>query len=208
MPMGSSDKQSGSGTFFKVFLGVVLGGVTLMILVCGGLYWFARNAVKTTNNPTEVREIADLIAKIEVPEGYEPTGGMNMNMGAAIKMQMAAFERKGDAGGGTLLLMQMNVPTGANDQQTKQSFEQQMQQSGKKGSITVKKTETREFQIDGQAQKFEFVEGTDPESKTDVHQIVGTFPGRGGLAFLMLREPAAAWDEARVVKMIESISTK
>jgi hypothetical protein len=133
---------------------------------------------------------------------------MNMNMAGAVKMQMAAFERKGDAGGGTLLLMQMNVPAGANDQQTKQSFEQQMKQSGRNNSITVKKTETRELQIDGQAQKFEFVEGTDPESKTDVRQIAGTFPGRGGLAFLMLRETEAAWDEARFVKMIESISTK
>jgi hypothetical protein len=205
--MGSSEKQSGSGTFFKVFLGVILGGIALMILVCGGLYWFARSAVKMTQIPAEVQQIADSIARISIPEGYSPTGGMTMNLGASVKM--AIFERKAEGKSGQLMLMQMNVPGGGvSDQQVRQSLDQQMQQSGKDGSITVKSRATRSFQIDGQARDFEFIEGTEPKTNAEVRQVVGTFPGREGMAILMLREAAAGWDEAAAVKMLESISTK
>jgi len=204
--MASSDKKSGMSTTMKILLGLVITGGLAIALCCGGSYWFLRKSMKMTENPAEVTQLAETIAKFEVPEGYKPRAGMSMNIG--VQMKMVAFDRQPDPKSGHLLFMQMTVPGQANEAQLKQSFDQQLKQQGQQQDLTEEKRETKTFQIDGQPREFEFITGVDKNTNKKMHMVTGTFPGRDGIVMFVFAEDDAVWDEARATRLIESISTK
>jgi hypothetical protein len=71
--------------------------------------------------------------------------------------------------------------------------------------LEVKSSEEREFTIRGQPVKLTFAEGEDVSSSTGYHQVSGQFAGKNGPATLILQLEDAAWDEAAVVEMLESM---
>ncbi|MBX3442560.1 MAG: hypothetical protein KF774_09130 [Planctomyces sp.] len=202
----TNTKKQGMSTFAKVLIGMLVAGVLVVVVTCGGLYWFARNAFKPTQDPVEIAALKDSMINIEIPETYRPVGGMTMQMGFSMKMAM--YARNGDEkSGGAVMLMQMNIP-GAGDQQTRQSFEDQLRQQGHNSNLKVATRETRSVDIDGKAYDFEFLTGTREGADTKLHEVIGQFPAKQGVGFLMITDSDEHWDEAAVMRMLESISTK
>ena len=190
-------------TGMKVLLVLcALAGLSL-VLCCGVSIWFARSAMTVTDKPDEIRAITEEIATIELPEGYEPQFAVSINM--MMKMHMVGYGPDGDDEN-VITLMQMKMPGGISDEDAKRSFREQNQQQGNNADIQVEKRETRTFTIDGEECEFEFITGTDPETKEEMHQVIGVFPGRNGTAVLMIMGSDQSWDEEQAIQIIKSIS--
>lgn len=185
-----------------------VGGVGL-VLCCGGLWWFGMRAQQLvrdvmpniTNNPAEIRKITDSMVSIEIPESWQPVMGME----SKIAFAMVVYSPDQNPQSRVLTLMQVTA-RGANQQQMQQQMRMQSSQQGMSQEITIKSSETRTFTIDGDERDFLFAVGANRNGDT-VHQVTGVFPGRNGTVMLVLIEKDDDWDEAAVVKMIESIST-
>lgn len=202
--MSEGQQKSGMSTAAKVVIGLVAAGIIGLAVCCGGVWWFGSKAINMTQDPAEIEAKVASIASIDVPAGWEPVMGMEMNMG--FQMKMAAYSPDQTQQGRALVLMQMKME-GANEQQMEQQMEMQMGQQNMNQDISVESSETRTYTIDGQDRDFEFAVGTD-SSGNSVHQVTGVFPGKDGTAMLMMIEDDANWDEEAVVQMIESISTQ
>jgi hypothetical protein len=188
--MGKNNESSGMGTVMKVFIGVVLAGAVLMVIVCGGGYWFARNAFKPTSNPTEIAAITSSIATIPIPEGYVPKGGMQVSMG--MTMKMAAYEKSGPPKG-DLVIMEMGVPGQVLDDKTRDQFKRTANENRSgNNDVTVTSTETKKITIDGQERDFEFVTGETSGSKQPIHEVTGASQARVESASWCCAKPATA----------------
>ena len=202
-------RKPGMSTSAKILIGVLIFGGVCVIACCGGIYWLSTSAFEMTEKPAEVVEMADSIASIDVPEEYQPTAGITVNVPFVnINMKMSVFARNPDnQEGGAVMLMQMSGPGMENEQQMRQQFEAQMEQQGQNKNIVEESSEIKNFTIDGEEVAFEFVSGKNPDTDKKVHQVTGLFPGQNGMVFLMIYETDENWDEEQVTKMIESIST-
>lgn len=202
---GDAPRQ-GMSTGFKVFIGVLIFIAVSLLICCGGAYWLFSRSVTLVEDPAEVNAIRDSIASIELPEGFKPMGGMQFNLG--IQLKMATFTRESQHSPNTLILMQISGSGIENNDALREQFEQQLEKQGQTPDIDAESRETHIFQIDGKDVPFEFAKGTREGSEEVIHQVSGMFDGRGGVAFLILMESEADWNEDEVIKMIESISTK
>lgn len=188
--------KRGMSTTVKVLLILFGVGGVLALLCCGGAAYFFSQAVQT--DPVAIRATLAEIADMDVPDQFKPTGGMRVNIG--VSMKMAIFQ--GEGGGGSLIVMEMNAPGGASEEQMRQQMQQQ--NAGQNKNLQIGETDVREFEIKGQTSTFQFAKATD-EQGNNYRQVSGTFPGKGGTALLVLQVPESAFDEEQVVKMIESI---
>ncbi|TWT58260.1 hypothetical protein KOR42_16320 [Thalassoglobus neptunius] len=196
----------GMSTGMKVLMGLLIFSAVSLVICCGGIYWFVSNSTTATENPAEIDAMRDEIATIVLPAVYEPGVGVGFNL--FIKMDMVAYGRSKDPENGGIVLMQMSGPSMMEEEDLRLEFEKEAEKQGTNQDIDVTSQETRTFTIDGEEVDFEFVTGTRPESDDVVHQVVGVFKGREGMAFLMIFETDNNWNEEEVVRMIESISTK
>ena len=195
-------QKSGMSTAAKVIIGIVVTGVVGFAICCGGTIWWFSDMM--TQDPDEIREITTSIASIDIPAGWEPVVGMQMNVG--MQMQMAAYAPDPNQQKRILMLMQMHMQ-GATEQDMEAQMEMQMRQQNIGEPITIDSSETRTFVIDGQEREFTFAVGTNASGDT-MHQVSGVFAGRNGTAMLKFTEDDDHWDEAAIEKMIESISTQ
>ncbi|WP_437204814.1 hypothetical protein [Planctomicrobium sp. SH664] len=188
-------------TASKVLLGfAVVGGLALLVC-CGGGYYVYKEGMSFTQDPAEVRNIANEIAFINLPETYEPEAGFRLNLG--MKMQTAMF-KQGDGG---LFLMQMQLPGNPSQKEMEKSFREKEQQQQQSREIDVESREKRSLTIEGKPYEFEFTVGKMKDSGKPVHQVAGMFPGRNGMAFLTVTHVGEDWNEAETIALIESIKT-
>lgn len=204
-------RKRGMGSGSKVLL--ILGGVggLFLLLCCGGgayLFWQARNALENlvTTDPAAIKTKTQSIAKIDVLPGFKPVQAMDM-----IVMKWVVYQ--GEAGDDSMLMLmefQNSMFQGANKQEQKdqmlQQMRQQQQAQGGNTNIQAEETTKRDFTIGGRKNEFTFVKGKSQQGKA-VRQVTGTFPTVGGVAMLMLIIPDEKYDEAAVIRMLESIRT-
>lgn len=203
MPEGEqSSEKSGMSSTAKVIIGIIAASVLTCAVCCGGVFWWFSQRVST--DPAKVREMTESIVSIDIPAGWQPVMGMNWSLGAQMEFVVYSPDQTNQSR--LLVLMEMQVQ-GANQQQMEQQMQMQMSQQGMNQDITVESSETRTFTIDGEEHDFVFAVGKNSAGDT-VHQVTGVFPGKNGTAMLMMIDDDADWDEAAVVKMIESISTQ
>jgi hypothetical protein len=208
-------RKQGMSSTAKVL--IVLGSIAgLCLLACcgGGIFvWFkAKDAIQnfaanfTTNNPEEIRTRTAKIVHIDVPKELPPMHAFDWFV---MKQILYGNPNKGSM----LMIMEVNqAATGAQgakqqrDAMLQQLKQQQGQQPGNVNTdINEESSETREFTIDGEKVPFEFIKGT-ARGGTASRQVVGVFQGRqGSMIMLMLMVPESDYDEAAVVRMLESI---
>lgn len=197
-------EKPGMSTGMKVLILLLCLGGGIMLLCCGGVVYFISQIEVEQNNPAAAAATAAEIVSIEVPDQFRPSDSMKMELPFGL-MRMKLVAYKSTAGRGELGLIEMqiaNVPM----QQQEGQFRQQLQQQGiNSRQLIIKEQEPREFKIRGRAVTFLFAEAKDAQSGTAFRQVSGTFPGKGGTAFLLLQVEEDSYDEDAVVKMIESI---
>jgi hypothetical protein len=200
---GQPPRKSNTAKILLIILAVVVIGA---VLCCGGigLFMYSNPPVKTTTSAAEITEKTNAIADIEILPGFNPVMAMDMNM-YVMTMQMAFYDGQGS---GMLMIAQVQAPQGGDQAQMQQQMRQSMQQQNMGEQLTIKNSETKTVSIDGQDVDFLFSTATNAKDNSDWRQVTGAFPGKNGMAFMILQQPAEAFDEEEAVNMLESIHTK
>jgi len=184
-----------------IILGCIAGGGFL--LCCGGAVWWI-SSNKPTMDPQEVMAITKEIVEIEIPDDFQPTMGMNVNVFGMAKVKMAQYDTK--SGEGALILMSMEIAAAGGQAAQEAQMRQQLQQQRQGDpNLRIKKSEPREFEIRGEKVDFNFAETENMDNGDPWRQVTGTFAGKDGTVMLMLKIDEEAYDEDVVIKMIESI---
>jgi hypothetical protein len=210
-------KQGMSSTAKVLIILGSIAGVSLLAC-CGGVVfvgWKFQEVAKnfaanlTTNDPQEVRARTARIMHIDIPEQFPPMMALDL-----VFMKEIIYGTPNNPNKPMLLIVQIDKgflgqQGGANTKQQRQEILQQMKQQGQQSGnmntdIDEESSETREFTIDGEKVPFEFIKGT-ARGGGPSRQVVGVIPGREGVIMLMMMVPESDYDEAAVVRMLESI---
>lgn len=192
---------TGGRSWLKILLILFGVGVVSMALCCGGVLWWGSKSLQMTEDPVKIAAAQQEIAEIQVMPNLQPKVAMTMNLGI-MNMRVVGYN---SAGRSSLMLMQMQL-AGQSDEQMQQNFRQQGQQ--RNDQFRVETAETRKITVGGVERDFLFAKGTiQPEGGAPMaaRQITGMFPSRNGMGYLIVTIEEGDYDEAAVVKMIESI---
>jgi hypothetical protein len=215
---GEGPTKQGMSSTAKVLL--ILGSIAgvCLLVCCGGVAvvgWKFQGAFKnfaenlTTKDPNEIRARTAEIVHIDIPDAFPPMQAFDL-----MVMKQIIYGKPN--GGSMIVIVEINRQmqggqTAAGAKQQRQEILRQMRQQHQgqqPGNINAEmneeSNETREFTINGEKVPFEFIKGSANGAPT--RQVVGVFAGRNGTTImLMLMAPESEYDEAAVVKMIESI---
>jgi hypothetical protein len=171
------------------------------VLCCGGFGLFFWSLMPITS-PEGVRKATETIVDIEIPNRFQPQFAWNF-LG---QLRFSIYQVGNTPDEGMLVLGSFSKQMQSNGQNPRKQMQDALRSQGHEDTeLKVEKTESREFTIRGEKCKFEFVEGKDPDTDEEFRQVTGTFPAKSGEGILVLRLPAEDFDEAEIVKMIESI---
>ena len=194
--------QSGGTNWGKIILILCGVGAISLALCCGVGYYFASKAFKMESDPVKIAAMQKEIVEIDIPAGMQPKMGMNMNLGV-MTMKMVMYNPEQAS---TLMLMQMQV-TGQTDEQMQQAFRQQAGQQ-QNAQFRIESSETKTVKINGEDRDFLFAKGTvtPPGGQaTPARMITGMFPAKNGMGFIQYSIDETKYDEAAVIKTLESI---
>jgi len=152
-------------TGVKVLIGLLIGGVVLGLICCGGVIYIGKKAadsVQMVETPAEVDAMTQEMVKINIPERFTGEGGFRMEI-FGVGMGMVAY--KGATEDSTLLMFQSMQPGNKSIEQQRIEIEQQMEAQGHgdeldMGELEGGKTEKRMLTVRGEEYEFVFSSGT------------------------------------------------
>jgi hypothetical protein len=151
-------------------------------------------------DPEAAAEVAHTIADYELPEGYHED--FSMNILTTSMVFMSASESGSFSLEPTIMLAQFK--TLGNEEQIKEQMRQSFEQQMGRRNVVMQLVETKRTTIRGEETDVAYYEGTDDHG-TALRQVITTFPGKGGIAMLMITGPSEYWDEETINAFIESI---
>jgi hypothetical protein len=211
-------RKQGMSSTAKVL--IILGSIAGVCLLacCGGVAFvgwkfqdFAKNfaANLSTNDPQEIRARTAKIVHIDIPEQFPPAVAIDV-----VFMKEILYGTLDKPNRPLLVIVEIDknflgAQGGGSAKQQREEILRQMRQQGQQAGnmnteLDEESSETREFTIDGEKVPFEFIKGT-ARGGGPTRQIVGVFPGREGMVMLMVMVPESDYDEAAIMRMLESI---
>lgn len=185
-----------------------LGAAALFCLCAVGVAVFViarmgqqfREGMKT--DPQGASEAAHAIADYELPEGYQEQVAMDFFTYTMVMMGPEESGASSNVAGPMIMLAQFQMATNPQQmqEQMRRSFEQQ---AGRRG-VTMEVVEVKQMTIRGEEVDVTILEGKDDEGFI-LRELVTTFPGKDGTAFLMIIGPAQFWDKDEIDQFVESI---
>ena len=185
----------------KVILIVV--GVVAVLCICGVggtllLFNRAQQVISntTSNDPEIVSAVAEDIVDYELPSSYTQSVSMSL-----LGVTMAGFTTQDEHN--AILLFQ--IPP--NNQINAEQFRQQMNEMAEKQtgeSYSLDQTGTRQVTIRGQMVEMLIYEGTSSSGMV-FRQMMGSFEGKNGPAWLMIIAPVNSWDQVSLDEFFDSI---
>lgn len=184
-----------------IWIGV---GSALLFCLCAvgvAIFLLARVGQKVQEgmktDPESAAKAAHEIADYELPPGYQEAMSMDFFIYATVVITDTSSPDKP-------MIMLAQFQAGADqeqmEQQIRQSFEQQ---SGQRG-FTMKLVETKTMTIRGEEVQVFIYEGSDSGGEV-MRQLITTFPGKDGMAMLMIMGTPQNWDQEEIDAFIESI---
>ena len=200
-----------TGAKVLIVLAIVFG--ILLVLCCGGViatffYLQSYAAESFSEDPAKVAAVTQEIAQLDIPEGLEPAGSVNMKVPFTGQSLMTVAVYADEETGSVLILTVAGEAFGSQNQaQMQQSIDQSLRQQGMgdKEEILIQESHKKEIEIRGQPVTFTIANGKGAESETPRIQVTGTFEGRAGPAMLIMNADAEKFPEEKIVEMIESI---
>jgi len=191
--------KAGMSTAAKVLIVLgAFGGLSLLVC-CGGAFYLFRKVQDIAKDATADRP--EKVVLIDPPPGFKQSQSVDM-----FVMRIVGYIHENNPKS-TIALVEFNknvFPKMDPAQQRLQMRTQLQQQQGQERRIQVEETEKRTFTVCGKEVEFEFNVGKDDQG-TVVHEVMGVFETAHGLVLLLLIADEQQYDEAAVVKMIESI---
>ena len=194
---GAPPAKQGMSCWVKLLiLVVVLGGIA-GVACCGFFMWAGKNMA--SDDPATIRAATDAMAEINIPAEFEPKMSMNL-----VFMKMVIYAT--DDGQGMLMLAQAADSIAQDRRQLERSMGDSMRQQGQGGEpVDIKESVTRDIEINGQVEQFQFAKVVGANSGTEYMQITGSFQGKSGLVLVIMRVPMDDYNEAEVENMLKSI---
>ena len=173
-------------------------GVAVLVFMRIGQQF--REGMKT--DPESASKAAHAIAEYELPEGYEEKFAMDFLVYSMVMMGPESAVTPSSSARPMIMLAQFQVATNQQqlEEQMRRSFEQQ---SGRRG-LKMEIVDVEKMTIRGKEVDVTTFEGTDDNGFV-MRQVIATFPGKDGTAFLMIMGPAQTWDKEEIDQFIESI---
>jgi hypothetical protein len=172
----------------------------------------ASQRIPPTEDPDIVMTVAAGIARIDLPEGFEPLEAQGM-----MSKRRAVFGKKSDNAAllklaGSNWKLFEDAPRANSDDAIRFEVMKIAESNDNGRTHTVLKSTRkemnsmqRELSVLGDKAMFEFRQGTRESDKKPVWRVWGTFRIPKGMAALIYLVPEAEFDEEAVVRMIESI---
>lgn len=151
-------------------------------------------------DPEGASEAAHAIADYELPPGYQERMAMNFLVYSFV---MIGPESPGTTTGPLIMLAQFD-PIGTSQEQMEQQIRQSFEQQAGRRGLRMQVVEVEKMTIRGEEVEVTTFEGTD-QSGAVVRQLITSFPGKDGIAMLMIMGPAEGWDQDAIDDFIKSI---
>lgn len=156
--------------------------------------------MKTT--PEDASKAAHAIADYDLPEGYQERVAMNFFVYSMVMIGPDSSSSSSSAARPVIMLAQFRSVANQQqmEEQIRRSFEQQTGRRGLKMEIV----DVKKMTIRGEEVEVTTYEGTDSNDFV-LRQLITTFPGKDGIAMLMIMGAAQYWDNEEINTFIESI---
>lgn len=196
-PPAAKKQSGGCGKLTLVILGL---GMLSLLLCCGAGSWFTWTLwPNIDNNPAAVTEMAGKILELKVPEGFDPEVAVSSN-NFLWTMRVATFQRPDKKG--VLILGAVEIKFAQNKPV---DFQNSVNGSKQPKDLKIRKTDEREFEVQGKKVAFRFSEATETETNQEIRMVEGEFPTQGGTKFLKLYMHAEEYRDEIAEALIESI---
>lgn len=219
-PNWTQPPKPGMSGAAKVLVGMGIGCGVMLLLCCGGLFgvgfymqhWI-KNAV--SEDAASVRDLTASMAKIDVPEGLQPTLAFRLeklpwgqDVGPAFPNFVVYADK--DTESQLVLASTLGGPAAANQQQAKSQIDAMLREKGLADdeNLKVEKADVKEVQIGGEKATFTISKGKSPASGKKRIHVTGTFQGNRGPILLTLSADAEKYSEETAIKMLESIQVE
>jgi hypothetical protein len=202
--------RPGMSSGAKVLIGLGVGCGVLVLLCCGVggalTFYFSRSFQHAmSKDPATVRQVAESIVEIDVPESLEPKVSLDWTVPILNKRgAMAAFVDRDEHS--SLVLFQLDESLG-NAEVMKTQFNESIRESGQKEmkEVAIEDSETFNSQINGSEAEFTVGKGKNQQSGREVWQATGAFDGKDGPAMLFMQLDAADFTKDQVMDVLKSM---
>ena len=152
------------------------------------------------SDPKAAAETAHAIADYDLPAGYQEQFAMN------ILTTSMVFINPSKTGSTSLAptIMLAQFKTIGDEEQVKEQMRQSFEQQKGLGNLSMKLVDVKKMNIRGQESDVATYEGS-AENGVAMRQVITTFPGKNGIAMLMVTGLIEYWDEEAINSFIESI---
>ena len=199
--------RSKSSSTTKVVLVTLVVGT--LVLCCGGLgflglmgYQVSKNAkVTVATTPAQKQQIARSIARIDLPEGYEPTEAFESAI-MGIDMKVVTYQPADQPNTRLMLMRNSMLPANPSEAERRAMLDQMRAQTGAGQRGRVLDTEVVELPIGDTKVPFQLQTIEEPQGK--VKQLTGVVPLEDGSVMVILR---MAEDDFDLDKAKELLST-
>jgi len=188
----------------RIWLG--LGAAALFCLCAAGaavLVFYqmgqrVQEGMKT--DPESAAQAAHEIADYDLPAGYQEQMAMDLFVYSFVII--APSQPGANFNGPMIMLAQFQA--GADPEEMEKQIQQSFEQQAGNNGVEMKLIEVKEMVIRGEEVPVAIYEGTDQNGLV-MRQLITTFPGKDGVAMLMIMGPASGWDQNVMDAFIESI---
>jgi hypothetical protein len=189
-----------------IILGLVFG--VLVVLCCGGVIWVIYSVAHSfSDDPATTATVAAQITDIDVPDGLRPAGSMDMKLPIVGRIMAAAFYQDTTTHSGLILLQMKAEYRDSDEAEIRRLFNQSLGQQNvpEEEEVLIQESSQKQVVIRGQPAAFTIAKGKGAKSGNARIQVTGLFPGKTGVAMLMINADAKQYPEETIIKTIESI---
>jgi hypothetical protein len=216
-----AQSEDGMGTGAKVVLALLGVGCVMVLLCCGGAYWWGQRVMNDfrqgveeglaeleeldemyLDDPAAISGLTTSIVEIAIPARYEPSFGQDLTSANHLRKQVNYVSSDGF---GRLVIREMGGDDITTRDESARLLADEVSEEGWDFSLLSATTSQQTFVVGGEECVFEFQSGKDTGPGNEMRQVTGSFPSESGLAYLLINDRAEHWDEAAIVAMIESI---
>ncbi len=205
-------EQRGMSGTTKVLLGFGIGCGVLLLLCCGvfgiGGYFVGQYAQQSfTNEPSEVRAIADGIAEINVPEELKPKGAIDPRVPFTGERLMTWVFFTNEDNNDFLILAEFGSALSDQSDDLEREVRNSMREDGTMDNedVDVLDSETYETKIHGEDATFQVARVEGRDSGNEYWEVTGQFTGDAGPAILILRLSADDYTKDQAIDIIKSM---
>ena len=200
--------RSKSSSTTKVVLVTLVVGT--LVLCCGGLgflglmgYQVSKNAkVTVATTPAQKQQIARSIARIDLPEDYEPTEAFESAI-MGIDMKVVTYQRADQPNTRLMLMRNSMLPANPSEAERRAMLDQMRAQTGAGQRGRVLDTEVVELPIGDTKVPFQLQTIEEPQGK--VKQLTGVVPLEDGSVMVILRMAEEDFDLDKAKELLSTL---